>query len=147
MNKTITNGFKHGFYYHPLYSVWAGMRARCLNINRKDYKNYGGRGVKICKRWDAFALFVKDMGERPDGYTLERIDNDKGYFSGNCKWASRKEQNNNQRRKRQRMVWCINGLIFRTSTEAAILLNVGHATIVDWCKRKNKPDCYAEKLY
>lgn len=86
---------------HPLYSTYNGMKTRCNNPNFKQYKDYGGRGVTVCKRWlDSFQFFVDDMGVRPTGYTLDRIDNEKGYEPSNCRWVSRKVQNNNQRERK-----------------------------------------------
>ena len=83
---------------HPLYSVWQGMRRRCRNPRATQFKDYGGRGISICPEWDSFDQFVADMGPRPDGYSLDRIDNDKGYSPDNCRWAPRVEQQRNQRR-------------------------------------------------
>jgi hypothetical protein len=81
----------------PLYTVWQGMRRRCLNSNFKYWKYYGGRGITICPEWDSFKQFVADMGPRPTPkHTLERKDNDGNYTPQNCKWASRKEQMHNQ---------------------------------------------------
>jgi uncharacterized protein YggL (DUF469 family) len=83
---------------HPLYQVWQGMKARCLNPNNPHYANYGKRGIKICDQWiNNFNQFVKDMGERPQGYSIDRINNDGDYTPQNCKWSTKKEQQRNRR--------------------------------------------------
>lgn len=83
------------------YRIWANMKQRCLNRNTTDYNNYGGRGISICKRWLRFENFYKDMGNRPRGLQLERKDNNGNYEPPNCKWATRKEEQNNKRTNRK----------------------------------------------
>lgn len=79
------------------YESWRMMRQRCLNPKYTQYKDYGGRGISICPEWDTFEKFTADMGPRPEGYTLERNNNDGNYELGNCRWATRQEQNKNKR--------------------------------------------------
>ena len=80
---------------------WCSMKNRCLNPNSTGYKYWGGRGIKICDRWlgkNGFQNFLVDMGERPIGKSLDRIDSGKGYYKENCRWANSEQQNNNSRK-------------------------------------------------
>lgn len=79
----------------PEYRTWVAMRQRCTNPNNKNYNLYGERGIKVCRRWWSFKSFIADMGRRPEGHTLDRIDGNGGYNKNNCRWATPTTQNNN----------------------------------------------------
>ncbi len=88
----------HGLAGSVTYRSWHDMRQRCNNPNDKQYPDYGGRGITVCKRWRIFTNFLADMGEMPSGHSIDRVDNDAGYCKENCRWATRTEQNRNTRR-------------------------------------------------
>lgn len=92
----------HGLTGTSTYVTWAHVIQRCTNSNHKQYADYGGRGIAVCERWTSFANFYADMGERPPGKSIDRIDNDKGYSPGNCRWATAKEQQANRRKRKPR---------------------------------------------
>jgi hypothetical protein len=102
---------------HPLWSTYQGIRQRCTNPNYKGYKNYGGRGIYLCERWNQFQNFVEDMGPKPSsGHSIERKDNMKGYSPDNCVWATSWQQNRNTRHARK------------------ITFNGVCRHLTDWCK-------------
>lgn len=101
---TEASHFVHGMSCTPIWYSWSGMFGRCDNPRHPRYSSYGGRGITICDRWRGnrgFVHFLADMGERPEGLTLDRVDNDRGYSPGNCRWATPKQQANNRRKARK----------------------------------------------
>lgn len=96
----INGNFKHGESCSRSHYIWSSMRGRCNNPNHPKFHRYGGRGIKVCARWDDFRKFLADMGEPPDGMSLDRIDVDGHYSPGNCRWATQKTQQNNRSNNR-----------------------------------------------
>lgn len=91
---------RHGFHGTSTYRIWSGMMTRCFNENDHAFQLYGGRGIRVCDKWRKFDGFLADMGARPAGKSIDRIDNDRGYEPGNCRWATAVQQQNNRSNNR-----------------------------------------------
>lgn len=113
------------------YSAWIGMRKRCNTKSSEDYPDYGGRGIKVCERWDLFSNFVEDMEIAPKGFSLDRIDVNKGYSPDNCRWADAKTQARNKTNNR---LISLNGII-KTLAEWAELSGTDRRNIHKRIKR------------
>lgn len=122
---------KHGKVNTGTYTSWTNMKSRCLHKSTKLYKNYGGRGIKVCDRWLDFNNFLSDMGERPNGKSLDRIDVNKDYDPSNCRWASVFEQANNTTRNHN---ITFNG-ISKTLTQWANELDISTAALTKRLKK------------
>lgn len=115
-NPAYVHGHTNGGKFSPTYHSWAGMISRCGNPNIQSAKYYAEKGVTVCGRWRSFANFLADMGERPEGTTLDRKDNDGNYEPGNCRWATIVEQNRNS----SQVVW--------------VELDGVRKRLVEWCE-------------
>lgn len=117
----------HGLSKHKVFAAWRAMKARCYNTNNDSYKQYGLRGIEVCKRWHKFENFLADMGQPSHGHlSLDRIDNDKGYSKSNCRWATSRQQANNQSNNRYINV---NGVKY-TVAEAARKFDIKYVTLL-----------------
>lgn len=101
MGKLVHGCARRGAH-SPAFKSWRAMMRRCQDEKFIVFENYGGRGIKVCERWQSFENFLADMGERPDACSIDRIDPDGDYEPGNCRWATRFEQNRNQRPRKLR---------------------------------------------
>lgn len=132
----ISRSTKHGLSKSNVYSIWHDMMRRCYDRRRKCYSKYGAKGIKVCKRWHNFELFYKDMGHRPLGLSIERINNNKGYSKANCKWADIFVQANN--RSNNRIVY-IDGTKL-TIMQASKLFNIKYRCLLERIKKGIKAE-------
>jgi hypothetical protein len=122
---------KHGMAGTRMYRIWSGMKARCYNPSNDAWGRYGGRGIVVCERWHDFAMFIADMGERPAGTSLDRINNDGNYEPGNCRWATQTQQTRNTRSNR----WVVVDGLRMVFAEAAEKYGISPATA--WLRLKS----------
>jgi hypothetical protein len=118
------------------YRSWAGMKQRCENRNSSNYRLYGARGIKVCKRWSKFENFYADMGDRPEGHVLDRIDNNGNYTPKNCRWATHRQSALNQRRT---LKATLNG-VTKTVRDWCAELNLSYPTVLSRIARKYTPE-------
>ena len=118
----------HGMRRTRVYKIWTGMKERCQRLKSAAYENYGGRGIKVCARWQEFEAFYDDMGDPPsEQHTLDRKDNDGDYEPGNCRWATEIEQHNNRSDNRM--------LTFQGKTQS----------MMDWVRETGLPKSTIQK--
>lgn len=122
--KTRINGWRSAV--QPTYLSWQKMKSRCLNPNAREYPRYGGRGISVCERWsNSYEAFEADMGPRPAGMQLDRIDNDGNYEPGNCRWVTKQA---NARNRSSNVLLTVDG-VTRTATEWGEITGLGETVL------------------
>lgn len=125
---------RHGQYKSRTYTTWQCMIRRCQNKTDPGFYNYGNRGITVCERWKNFNNFLLDMGHRPEGKSIDRINNSLGYFPGNCRWATSREQSQN---RRDNNVLTFNGITLCLE-EWARRIGISRPSLADRLNCKNK---------
>jgi hypothetical protein len=121
---------RHGKHKSKEYISWSNMMARCHNPKNKRFKDYGGKGIVVCDRWKKFFYFYADMGDCPDGYQIDRINNKGIYEPSNCRWVTPKQNMSNRNISKK---YVIDGIEYQSSIEAAYKIGVSPNTIIAWC--------------
>lgn len=131
--RSLTHGATRDYSRTGAYQTWVGMHSRCYDENQPNYANYGGRGIAVCPEWFEYERFLSDMGERPAGRSIDRIDNLGSYQKDNCRWATRKEQSSNTRAN----VYVTHQGVSVTVTEACRISGASRATL-DWYRKRGE---------
>ncbi len=134
----------HGKSSNSTYSIWHAMKTRCTNKNNTYYHRYGGRGIKVCSRWVDFNNFFEDMGSRPDGMCIDRINNDGDYEPSNCRWVTPTENSRNTMKSKW---WFVDGVRYASLSAAARSIGVSHSCIERRCNSINYPNYSCELKY
>lgn len=122
------------------YISWGNMIARCHNPKNKRYGDYGSKGITVCERWrKSFATFLRDMGPMPEGMQIDRMNNERGYFPGNCRWATPKQ---NMANRSITQVWILHGKHYISAGDASEVHHCSVATINAWCKGRTAKGRY-----
>lgn len=134
---TAMRSTTHGMRNTRTYKIWTQMHKRCSNPNSSDFAHYGGRGIRIAQRWNKFEYFLKDMGECPDGYSIERINNNGNYCKSNCRWIPISRQQCNTSRTR----WVVTPIGRMCLADAARVYCIPHTALrnrlkAGWTVRK-----------
>lgn len=124
----------HGYSHHPLWNIYSSMKQRCKDQSQQAYSEYGGRGIKVCDRWlepdgKGFLNFLEDMGERPEGMTLDRVNPDGDYCKENCRWESRNVQSFNTRKRKDNPLGCTGVGLSENGEKYLARIAVGGKTI------------------
>lgn len=135
--KTVARSKTHGHSRTPEHRSWAGMKTRCSNPRQDTWRLYGGRGITVCERWSLFENFLSDMGPKPSArHSIDRIDVNRGYEPGNCRWATPHEQARNRRNIRMVKVdgvdMCLSdAAVLRGLTPRVVFSRLGHGWSVE----------------